>query len=128
MFAVTMRRVSTMGRVSAGLPAGVRISDHISLGVIARTFPPDAVRQVLTQSGRASQRQRDLPAPVRVYYVIALGLYTGTSLREVLRCLRDGLRWVWGPSAVKVAGQSGRPKRHFPGAGPSGGSAFAGAV
>ena len=29
-----------MAGVPAGLPAGVRVSDHISLGVIAKTFPP----------------------------------------------------------------------------------------
>lgn len=95
-----------MGRPSAKLPSGVRISDHISLGVIARTFPLDEVRQVLAESGRSSKRQRDLPAHVMVYYVIALGLYMGSSMREVLRCLLDGLRALWGPGAVKVAGKS----------------------
>jgi len=34
-----------MAGVPAGLPAGIRISDHVSLGVIARTFPLDQVRQ-----------------------------------------------------------------------------------
>lgn len=95
-----------MGRTSAALPSGVRISDHISLGVIARTFPLDGVHQVLAASGRASTRERDLPAHVMVYYVIALALYMGSSLREVLRCLLDGLRALWGPAAVKVAGKS----------------------
>jgi hypothetical protein len=95
-----------MGRTSAALPSGVRISDHISLGVIARTFPLDEVHQVLAASGRASTRERDLPAHVMVYYVIALALYMGSSLREVLRCLLDGLRALWGPAAVKVAGKS----------------------
>jgi hypothetical protein len=95
-----------MGRRSATLPPGVRVSDHISLGVIARTIPLEEVRQVLVQTGRSSQRQRDLPAHVMVYYVIALALYMGSSMREVLRCLLDGLRALWGPGAVKVAGKS----------------------
>jgi hypothetical protein len=95
-----------MGRTSAKLPSGVRVSDHVSLGVIARTFPLEEVRQVLAQSGRSSERERDLPAHVMVYYVIALALYMGSSLREVLRCLLDGLRALWGPAAVKVAGKS----------------------
>jgi hypothetical protein len=95
-----------MGRPSAKLPSGVRVSDHISLGVIARTVPLEEVRQVLAQTGRSSQRQRDLPAHVMVYYVIALALYMGSSMREVLRCLLDGLRALWGPGAVKVAGKS----------------------
>jgi hypothetical protein len=37
-----------MARTIAELPAGSRITDHISLGVIARTFPVTKVRAVLT--------------------------------------------------------------------------------
>src|SRR3712207_2757132 len=96
-----------MAGVPAGLPAGVRLSDHISLGVIARAFPPDRVRQILAETGKASERERDLPAQVMVYYAIALALYMGSSTREVLRCLLEGLRWLWGAEAVKVAGKSG---------------------
>ena len=96
-----------MARVPASLPAGIRVSDHISLGVIARTFPPDRVRQVLTETGKASERERDLPAHVMVYYAIALALHTGAGTREVLRCLLEGLRWLWGAEAVRVAGKSG---------------------
>jgi Insertion element 4 transposase N-terminal/Transposase DDE domain len=96
-----------MAGVPAGLPAGVRLSDHISLGVIARAVPPDRVRRVLAETGRASERERDLPAQVMVYYAIALALYMGSSTREVLRCLLEGLRWLWGAEAVKVAGKSG---------------------
>ncbi len=51
-----------MARVPAGLPAGIRLGDHISLGVIARTFALEQVRRVLAETGRASERQRDLPA------------------------------------------------------------------
>jgi len=96
-----------MARVPAGLPAGVRVTDHISLGVIARAFPPDRVQQVLAETGKASERERDLPAHVMVYYAIAMALYMGSSTREVLRCLLEGLRWLWGRHAVKVAGRSG---------------------
>ncbi len=96
-----------MAGVPAGLPAGVRVSDHISLGVIAKTFPPEQVQQVLAETGKASERERDLPAQVMVYYAIAMALYMGSSTREVLRCLLEGLRWLWGTDAVKVAGKSG---------------------
>ncbi len=96
-----------MAGVPAGLPAGVRLSDHISLGVIARAVPPGRVRQVLAETGKASERERDLPAQVMVYYAIALALYMGSGTREVLRCLLEGLRWLWGAEAVKVAGKSG---------------------
>src|SRR5918998_6892072 len=96
-----------MARTPAGLPAGIRLSDHISLGVLAKTFPLDRVRQILAETGKASERERDLPAHVMVYYVIALALYMGSSTREVLRCLLEGLRWLWSAEAVKVAGKSG---------------------
>src|ERR687883_1036042 len=107
MLAPAPERAATMARTSAGLPAGIRLSDHVSLGVIARSFPLDQVRQVLAETGKASERERDLPAHVMVYYAIALALYAGSSTREVLRCLLEGLRWLWGAEAVKVAGKSG---------------------
>ncbi len=96
-----------MADAPTGLRAGIRLSDHISLGVIAGTFPLDRVRQILAETGKASARARDLPAHVMVYYAVALALDTGSSTREVLRCLLEGRRWLWGAEAVKVAGRSG---------------------
>ena len=97
-----------MARTVASLPVGSRITDYISLGVIAKFFPVDEVREVLKETKRASVRERDLPAHVVVYYVIALALYMRSSYREVLRCLLEGVHWLLDPSAiVKVAGKSG---------------------
>lgn len=97
-----------MARTVAELPAGSRITDYISLGVIAKFFPIEKIHAVLKQTERASVRERDLPAHVVVYYVIALALYMRSSYREVLRCLLEGVQWLLDPSAqVKVAGKSG---------------------
>lgn len=97
-----------MARTLASLPAGSRITDYISLGVIAKFVPLEKVREVLAQTGRASVRERDLPAHVMVYYVIALALYMRSSYREVLRCLLEGVQWLLDPSLdVNVAGKSG---------------------
>src|SRR5579859_8234017 len=97
-----------MARTVSALPEGTRVTDYISLGVIAKTFPLARVRSVLAATGKASLRQRDLPAHVVVYYVIALALYMQSSYREVLRCLLEGVQWLLDPSAtVKVAGKSG---------------------
>ena len=97
-----------MARTVASLPAGSRITDYISLGVITKFFPLQRVREVLVETKRASVRERDLPAHVVVYYVIALTLYRRSSYREVLRCLLEGVQWLLDPSvAVKVAGKSG---------------------
>jgi hypothetical protein len=94
--------------VPAALPAGSRVTDHISLGVVANTFPASTIRLVLQATGKASIRERDLPAHVVVYFVIAMALYMHSSTREVLRCLLEGLQWLLGPSAtIKVAGKSG---------------------
>jgi hypothetical protein len=97
-----------MARTLAALPAGSRITDYISLGVVTRFFPRERIDEVLQRTGRASQRERDLPAHVVVYYVIALALYMRSSYREVLRCLLEGVQWLMNPSAsLKVAGKSG---------------------
>src|ERR1700739_892389 len=97
-----------MARTVAPLPAGARSTDYISLGVITKTFPLTTVRAVLAASGKASLRERDLPAHVVMYYVIALALFMQVSYREVLRCLLEGLQWLRDPvTPLKVAGKSG---------------------
>ena len=83
-----------MPRTFAELPKGVRLTDFISLGVLAEKFPLSKVQTVLRETGCESKRRRNLPAHVVVYYVIALALYTGVSYGEVLRCLVEGLAWL----------------------------------
>ena len=97
-----------MARKIAELPRGTRITDYISLGVLATTFPLAQVKAVLAAQKKTSRRQRELPAHVVVYYVIALALFMQVSYREVLRCLLEGLAWLLGPRAtVKITGKSG---------------------
>src|SRR5260370_16664491 len=97
-----------MARTVAALPEGSRITDYISLGVITKTFPLQRVHAVLAAAGKASQRERDLPAHVVVYYAIALALYMHSSYREVLRCLLEGVQWLIDPAvALKVASNAG---------------------
>lgn len=97
-----------MARSVAELPSGTRITDYISLGVITKTFPLDTIQAVLHDTERASIRQRDLPAHITIYYVIALALYMRASYSEILRCLTEGLQWLLGPgTTLKVTGKSG---------------------
>ena len=97
-----------MARTVAELPPGARITDYISLGVITKAFPLSSIGPVLSNTGKSSIRQRDLPAQVVVYYVIALALYMQSSYREVLRCLLEAVQWLRDPSVgVRVAGKSG---------------------
>jgi hypothetical protein len=96
-----------MARTAADLPAGIRLTDHISLGVLTAQVPIELVEQVLFETERVSQRERDLPAHVMVYYVIALALYADVSTREVLRCLTEGARWLGDPTATTMPSKSG---------------------
>lgn len=73
-----------------------RLSDHVSLGVLARVFPPGVVDEVITRTGAAEQRSRLLPARVMVYYVMAMALFTSASYEEAMRSLLSGLRWLSG--------------------------------
>src|SRR4029450_9966704 len=83
-----------MARTAARLPNGTRISAHVPLGVLTTTIPADLVDAVLAETGRQSQRHRQLPARLVVYYVLGLALYAQASYGEVLRCLLEGVRWL----------------------------------
>jgi hypothetical protein len=97
-----------MARTAARLGKEARITDYISLGVITKAFPEQAIRTALAETGRSSVRERELPAHVVMYYVIAQALLMEVSQREVLRCLLEGMRWLFGPQvAIKVTGKSG---------------------
>jgi hypothetical protein len=73
-----------------------RLSDHISIGVLTRVFPPDLVDAVVAEAGRGERRQRLLPARVVVYYVLAMALFSEASYEEVMRQLVEGLSWASG--------------------------------
>lgn len=95
-----------MARSAAGLPAGIRLTDQISLGVLTAQFPMEIVEQVLFETERFSARERDLPAHVMVYYAIALALYAEVSTREVLRCVLEGARWLGDSLATTMPSKS----------------------
>ena len=82
-----------MVRKATRLPNGARISDLVSLGVLTTRFRRPGKRRP-RDTGRQSQRHRQLPAPLVVYYVMALALYAQASYGEVLRCLLEGVRWL----------------------------------
>ena len=97
-----------MARTRALLPPGTRLTDFVAVGVLAKAVPLASVTAALQKWKRTSVRQRDLPAHVVVYYVLAMGLYMNCACREVLRCLLEGLQWLRGPLAgCPVAGDSG---------------------
>lgn len=88
------------------MSTGGRIAEHMSIGVLARTYPLERIRGILERTGRQSSRVRDLPADALVYYVIALGLFMAVSTGEVLRSLVEGLQWLDGAhTKIKAAGK-----------------------
>ena len=64
------------------------------MGVLAKAYPTAYVKEVLKRGGKASQRERELPAHLMVYYILGLAMWMGASYREVLRCLLSGVQWL----------------------------------
>lgn len=83
-----------MARKRKTLPKEIDVAHLISTGVLARTCPRALIDEVLAQTGRASRRNRTLPAPAVVYYVMALALWREAPLEEVLRVVCEGLHWL----------------------------------
>jgi len=83
-----------MARARKALPARVDVAHLISAGVLASVCPRTLIEEVLAQTGKASQRERLLPAPAVVYYVMALALWREAPLEEVLRVVCEGLQWL----------------------------------
>ncbi|MBV8359662.1 MAG: transposase domain-containing protein [Deltaproteobacteria bacterium] len=51
-----------MARTAASLNKAARVTNYISLGVIASAFPAQAISAVLIRSGKGTVRERELPA------------------------------------------------------------------
>jgi len=83
-----------MARTKKQLSVGNPISEHLSIGLLAKRYPSDLIDEVLKDSERKEQRVRDLPSRLVVYYVVAMALFMSVSTREVMRCLVESLRWL----------------------------------
>jgi hypothetical protein len=71
-----------------------RLEDRISVGVLARAFPREAVEEVVDAAGAREQRRRVLPAWLVVYYVLALALFMDMGGGRVMRKLAGTLAWA----------------------------------
>ena len=91
-----------MARSRKSLPEKIDVAHLISAGVLASVCPRALIDEVLAQTGKASQRERRLPAPTVVYYVMALALWREAPLEEVLRVVCEGLQWLSGGQAGAV--------------------------
>ena len=91
-----------MARTRKSLPEQVDVAHLISTGMLASVCPRALIDEVLANTGKASQRERLLPAPAVVYYVMALALWREAPLEEVLRVVCEGLAWLGGGKADAV--------------------------
>jgi Insertion element 4 transposase N-terminal len=75
---------------------GGRLTDWVSLGVLASWVPRDAVDDAVAQTGKGARRAGGkLPPHVMVYFVMALALFADDDYEEVAARLTETLR-EWG--------------------------------
>src|SRR5437764_15331210 len=82
-----------------GVVCGDRLTDWVSLGVLASWVPRDAVDDAVAVTGKGARRAGGkLPPRVMVYFVMALALFSGEDYEEVAARLMQVLRgWgCWG--------------------------------
>jgi hypothetical protein len=76
--------------------AGGRLTDWISLGVLASSVPRDAVDEAIAAAGRGAKRSDGkLPPHVMVYFAMALALFAEEDYEEVATRLTETLS-SWG--------------------------------
>jgi hypothetical protein len=69
---------------NAGVAAGARWADQISLGVLASSVPRDVIDDVVVACGRGAKRSDGkLPPHVMVYFAMALALFAEDDYEEV---------------------------------------------
>jgi hypothetical protein len=68
-----------------------RLTDSISIGVLARVIHRETIEEVLAETRRKEQRVRLMPAHVVVYFVISMAVFQG-GYEEVIRRLVGGLK------------------------------------
>ena len=81
-----------------------RLSDWISLGVLASWVPRDAVDEAVEATGKAARRKGGkLPPHVMVYFVMGLALWAGEDYEEVWAQITETLAdWGWDGAQADV--------------------------
>lgn len=88
---------------TGGVPEN-RLSDWISLGVLASRVPRDAVEDAVEVTGKTAKRKDGkLPPQVMVYFVMALALFSDDDYEEAWARLAESLgRWGWSPEQAEA--------------------------
>jgi Insertion element 4 transposase N-terminal/Transposase DDE domain len=72
------------------------LADAVSIGLLARVFPADVVDAAVDRAGVREKLNRQLPARLMVYFLLACWLWSDRGYVRVLRELVAGLRWARG--------------------------------
>ena len=93
--------------------AGGRLTDWVSLGVLAAFVPRDAVDDAVAAAGRQARRSDGkLPPHVMVYFVMALALFADDDYEEVAARLTETLAaWAAGMIRGACRRRAGSPRR-----------------
>ncbi len=69
---------------NAGVVAGSRWTDLVSLGVLASSVPRDVIDDAVAAAGRQARRSDGkLPPHVMVYFAMAMALFAGDDYEEI---------------------------------------------
>ena len=79
-----------------------RLSDLVSVGVLARVFPADVVDEVIAECDRTEQRHRSLPARVMAYFSMGMALHSEGSYDRSSAVV--GGFWAHGGANMQVKG------------------------
>lgn len=72
------------------------LADAVSIGLLARVFPASVVDAAIDRAGVREKLNRQLPARLMVYFLLACWLWSDRGYVRVLRELVAGLRWAHG--------------------------------
>lgn len=95
-----------MSGKSASLNSDIRLSDYLSVGLLARLIPHTVIEESLAKYNRQSQRNRDFPADAVAYYVVAMSMYRDVNTQEVMRVISEGLSYLGNTSVRREVGKS----------------------
>lgn len=95
-----------MGFTIREIDAECKFSQALTIDVLERAIPPQAIDQALARHRIAANRERRLTLVVTIWMVIALHLYPTVSIGGVLRKLARGLRFIWPDPLIRLPGDS----------------------
>jgi Insertion element 4 transposase N-terminal/Transposase DDE domain len=91
-----------MGFTIREIDAECKFSQALTLDLLERAIPPQAIDQALARHQIAANRERRLTLLVTIWVVIALHLYPSVSIGGVLCKLARGLRFIWPDPSIRL--------------------------